>query len=189
MVRARRAAGLGPDVVFHTLRHSYASHLVMAGASLLAVMKLLGHADIRLVVKCYAHLSPDFLADTVRLHFPKVQRAARSRPGMARGGDGAGLADEQAGWPRRKESGAAQSGSRGREKMEGAEKGASRLKLPIPCWQDLSGHPWDADKRRSPPLCTCWLCLQTSSGDAPKARGITARVRGRRLLPGNCRRR
>jgi integrase len=71
MVRARRAAGLGPDVVFHTLRHSYASHLVMAGASLLAVMKLLGHADIRLVVKCYAHLSPDFLADTVRLHFPK----------------------------------------------------------------------------------------------------------------------
>jgi hypothetical protein len=57
--------------VFHTLRHSYASHLVMAGASLLAVMKLLGHADIRLVVKCYAHLSPDFLADTVRLHFPK----------------------------------------------------------------------------------------------------------------------
>lgn len=80
MVRTRRAAGLESDVVFHTLRHTYASHLVMAGASLLAVMKLLGHADIRLVVKCYAHLSPDFLADTVRLHFPRFQAPRGSVP-------------------------------------------------------------------------------------------------------------
>ncbi len=80
MVQARRKAGLGTDVVFHTLRHTYASYLVMAGASLLAVMKLLGHADIRLVVQCYAHLSPDFLADTVRLHFPKFLGSERSAP-------------------------------------------------------------------------------------------------------------
>lgn len=71
MVQARRKAGLDDSVVFHTLRHTYASYLVMAGASLLAVMKLLGHADIRLVVHTYAHLSPDFLADTVRLNFPR----------------------------------------------------------------------------------------------------------------------
>ena len=83
MVLARKKAGLGNDVVFHTLRHTYASYLVMAGASLLAVMKLLGHADIRLVVQCYAHLSPDFLADTVRLHFPKFMAsgAGASREG------------------------------------------------------------------------------------------------------------
>ena len=43
-------------------------------------MKLLGHSDIRLVVRCYAHLSPDFLADTVRLHFPRFMGGGRSAP-------------------------------------------------------------------------------------------------------------
>ena len=73
MVQARRKARLDDGVTFHTLRHTYASYLVMAGASLLAVMKLLGHADIRLVVQCYAHLSPDFLADTLRVNFPRFK--------------------------------------------------------------------------------------------------------------------
>jgi integrase len=84
MVQARKKAGLDSSVVFHTLRHTYASYLVMGGASLLAVMKLLGHADIRLVVLCYAHLSPDFLADSVRLHFPKFIGARSGQPGEAR---------------------------------------------------------------------------------------------------------
>lgn len=78
-VVARRKAGLDASVTFHTLRHTYASYLVMAGASLLAVMKLLGHADIRLVVQCYAHLSPDFLADTVRLNFPRFNGSGSGR--------------------------------------------------------------------------------------------------------------
>ena len=80
MVNARKKAKLDNSVVLHTLRHTYARYLVMAGASLLGVMKLLGHADIRLVVSCYAHLSPDFLADTVRLHFPRFMGGGRSAP-------------------------------------------------------------------------------------------------------------
>jgi integrase len=48
-------------VRFHDLRHTYASHFVMAGGSILALQKLLGHADLKTTMK-YAHLSPDFMA-------------------------------------------------------------------------------------------------------------------------------
>ena len=72
-VRARLR--LGRDVVFHTLRHTYASYLVMAGAPLLAVMKLLGHSSLDQVIR-YAHLSPDFLTESVLQHFPPMLHAA-----------------------------------------------------------------------------------------------------------------
>jgi integrase len=48
-------------VRFHDLRHTYASHFVMARGNLLALQKLLGHADLKTTMK-YAHLAPDYLA-------------------------------------------------------------------------------------------------------------------------------
>jgi integrase len=47
---------------WHALRHTYASHFIMAGGNILALQKILGHADLTMTM-VYAHLAPDFLGD------------------------------------------------------------------------------------------------------------------------------
>jgi integrase len=47
-------------LVFHSLRHTFASWLVMEGTPLFTVSKLLGHSDIGMTMR-YAHLAPDHL--------------------------------------------------------------------------------------------------------------------------------
>ena len=47
-------------LVFHSLRHTFASWLVMEGTPLFTVSKLLGHGDIGMTMR-YAHLAPDHL--------------------------------------------------------------------------------------------------------------------------------
>jgi integrase len=46
-------------VTFHTLRHTFASWLVMAGVDLKTVATLLGHSTTHQVERTYGHLSPD----------------------------------------------------------------------------------------------------------------------------------
>jgi integrase len=48
----------------HSLRHTYASHLIMSGVDLLTVSKLLGHSTVR-VTELYAHLVPDHMSASV----------------------------------------------------------------------------------------------------------------------------
>lgn len=59
MRRTTRRVGL-QGVTFHTLRHTFASHAVMAGVDLYTLTKILGHRDLSMVQR-YAHLAPAHL--------------------------------------------------------------------------------------------------------------------------------
>ncbi len=53
----------------HTLRHTFASHLVMSHVDLYTVQKLLGHSSIK-TTEIYAHLAPDYLRSAMeKLHY------------------------------------------------------------------------------------------------------------------------
>ncbi len=79
---------------FHDLRHTYASVLLMFGANLTSVQKLLGHSDPKITERRYGHLLPDFMKSEVdRLRFG-LDRLAPKLP--ASGGGSASGGDSQA---------------------------------------------------------------------------------------------
>jgi integrase len=58
------------NIRFHDLRHTTASLLVMGGADLAAVSRILRHTDPKLTMSTYAHLAPSYLRDQIdRLRF------------------------------------------------------------------------------------------------------------------------
>ncbi len=62
-------AGIKKNISPHTLRHSFATHLVEGGADLRAVQEMLGHESIQ-TTEIYTHLDSKFLRDTILKFHP-----------------------------------------------------------------------------------------------------------------------
>jgi integrase len=73
LAAACERASIGPPITFHGLRDTFASMLAMNGAPMAVIANVLGHADTRITEKHYAHLAPNYVADTLRAHFPSLQ--------------------------------------------------------------------------------------------------------------------
>jgi integrase/recombinase XerD len=71
--RHARAAGLDGKMSPHTLRHTFATHLLAGGCDLRALQEMLGHADIA-TTQVYTHLSAERLKDVYDEAHPRARR-------------------------------------------------------------------------------------------------------------------
>ena len=74
--RHAKSAGLADKMSPHTLRHTFATHLLAGGCDLRSLQEMLGHADIA-TTQIYTHLSADRLRD---VYFAAHPRASAARP-------------------------------------------------------------------------------------------------------------
>lgn len=69
LMAACEAAKIAPAISFHILRHTYGSRLARKGVPMKLIAELLGHSDIRITQRHYAHVAHDHMADVLRAAF------------------------------------------------------------------------------------------------------------------------
>jgi integrase/recombinase XerC len=70
VARRRAAAGLPDDATPHSLRHSFATHMLTGGAALKSVQQLLGHESLE-TTQIYTHVSIERLKDVIAKKHPR----------------------------------------------------------------------------------------------------------------------
>ncbi|MBD5229338.1 MAG: tyrosine recombinase XerD [Bacteroidales bacterium] len=73
--RLAEAAGISKEISPHTMRHSFATHLLEGGANLRAIQQMLGHESIS-TTEVYLHLDRTFLRNEILDHHPRNNRGA-----------------------------------------------------------------------------------------------------------------